>query len=176
MTRRTSDIHPGTQDALPVPAGEWSVDPMRSSATFTARVAGRSVRGRVPLTGEARISASIEESAACLVASTTALSTGSGLLDRMLVGSGFLEAEAFPEISFRSDMLVHVPSGWRAVGQLEVKGREYAMACELAVDPRDPMTVTSRWVLDSAWVTSRRVLALGRNIAMTCSVTLQPAV
>jgi hypothetical protein len=37
------------------------------------------------------------------------------------------------------------------------------------------MTITSRWVLDSTWVTSRRVLALSRNIAMTCSVTLQPA-
>jgi hypothetical protein len=122
MAIGTSDIHPGTQDELPVPAGEWAVDPVRSSASFTARVAGRSVRGRLPLSGGARISATPEESAACLVATTTALSTGSGLLDRMLVGSGFLEAEAFPEISFRSDMLVHVPSGWRAVGQLEVKG------------------------------------------------------
>ena len=93
----------------------------------------------------------------------------------MLLGSGFLEAQAFPEISFRSEMLVRVPSGWRAVGQLEVKGREHAMACELAVDQRNPMTITSRWVLDTAWVTTRRVPALGRNIAMTCSVTLQPA-
>jgi polyisoprenoid-binding protein YceI len=175
MTRRTSDIRPATQDALPVPAGEWSVDPVRSSASFMARVAGGSVRGRLPLSGGARISATVDQSAACLVASSAALSTGSGLLDRMLVGSGFLEADAFPEITFRSEMLVRVPSGWRAVGQLEVKGREHAMACELAVDPRDPMTITSRWVLDSAWVTSRRVLALGRSIAMTCSVRLQPA-
>jgi polyisoprenoid-binding protein YceI len=176
LTTRTSDIHPGTRDACAVPTGEWSVDPVRSSTSFMARVAGGSVQGRLPLTGSARISATIEESAARLVACTTALSTGSGLLDRMLVGSCFLEAEAFPEISFRSEMLVRVPSGWRAVGQLEVKGREHAMACELAVDPRDPMTITSRWVLDSAWITGRRVLALGPNIAMTCSVTLQPAV
>jgi polyisoprenoid-binding protein YceI len=176
MPRRTSDVHHGAQDWLPVPVGEWRVDPMRSIASFTARVAGGPLRGRLPLTGGARISAMIEESAACLVASTPALTTGSGLLDRMLVGAGFLEAEAFPDISFRSEMLVRVPSGWRAVGQLEVKGREHAMACELVVDPGDPMTITSRWVLDSRWVTSRRVLALGRNIAMTCSVTLQPAV
>jgi polyisoprenoid-binding protein YceI len=152
VTTRTSDIYPGTQDARPVPAGERSVDPVRSSASFTARVAGRSVRGRLPLTGAARISASLEESAARLVACTTALSTGSGLLDRMLVGAGFLEAEVFPEISFRSEMLVSVPSGWRAVGQLEVKGSEHPMACELAVDPRNPMTITSRWVLDSTWL------------------------
>jgi polyisoprenoid-binding protein YceI len=175
LTTRTSDIHTGTQDALRVPVGDWRVDPVRSIASFTARVAGRSVQGRLPLTGAARISTSLEESAVRLVACTPALTTGSGLLDRMCVGSGFLEAEAFPEISFRSEMLVRVPSGWRAVGELEVKGKEHPMACELAVDPRDPMTITSRWVLDSTWVTSRRVLALSRNIAMTCSVTLQPA-
>jgi polyisoprenoid-binding protein YceI len=175
MMTRTSDIHPGTQEALPVPVGDWRVDPVRSSASFTARIAGRSVRGRLPLTGRARISTSLAESATRLVACTSALTTGSGLLDRMLVGSGFLEAEAFPEISFRSEMLVRVPSGWRAVGELEVKGNEHQMACELAVDPRDPMTITCRWVLDSTWVTSRRVLALSPTIAMTCSVTLQPA-
>jgi polyisoprenoid-binding protein YceI len=118
-----------------VPVGEWSVDPVRSSASFTARVAGRSVQGRLPLTGAARISTSLEESAARLVAYTPALTTGSGLLDRMLVGSGFLEAEAFPEISFRSEMLVRVPSGWRAVGELEVKGREHPMTCSVTLQP-----------------------------------------
>jgi polyisoprenoid-binding protein YceI len=106
---------------------------------------------------------------------TSELSTGSTLLDRLLVGPGFLDVQVFPEISFRSEMLVGVRTGWRAVGQLEVLGREHPMECELAVDPRDPMAVTSRWVLDSTWVTTQRVLALGRNIAMTCSVALEPA-
>ena len=118
-----------------MPVGDWRVDPVRSSASFTARVAGRPVRGRLPLTGRARISTSLEQSPVCLVACTSALATGSGLLDRMLVGSGFLEAEAFPEISFRSEMLVRVPSGWRAVGELEVKGREHPMTCSVTLQP-----------------------------------------
>jgi polyisoprenoid-binding protein YceI len=175
MKTATPDIHVGTQVQPPVPAGGWRVDPLRSSASFSARVAGRPVRGRLPLTGGALISTSIEDSQARLVASTSALSTGIALLDRLLLGPGFLDAEVFPEISFRSEMLVSVPTGWRAIGQLEVKGKEHAMACELAVNPRDPRTITSRWVLDSKWVTNQRVLALSRNIAMTCSVALEPA-
>jgi hypothetical protein len=36
------------------------------------------------------------------------------------------------------------------------------------------MTVTSRWVLDSRWITSQRIPGLSRRIVMTCSVALEP--
>ena len=178
MTTATPGLHP-------VPAGRWRVDPACSQASFTARVAGRPVRGRLPLTGGVLISQPIEDSAAWLTARASAVSTGSTVLDRLLTGPGFLDADVFPEISFRSELLVCVPIGWRAVGQLQVKGTEHALACQLEVvqapwrdrQPGGPprMTIVSRWVIDSRWVTSRRILAMSGRIAMTCSAALEPA-
>jgi polyisoprenoid-binding protein YceI len=129
------------------------------------------------LDGVAYVSASIENSAAHLYAVTASLRTGSPLLDRLLLGAGFLDAESFPCISFRADMLVGVPTGWRAGGQLRVKGTDHPLVCELDADLHDrpgppAMTVTTRWVIDSTWITNQRVPALSRRIAMTCSVAL----
>jgi len=147
----------------PVPTGSWRVDPGGSQASFTARFAGRPVRGRLPLTGGVLVKQPIGDSAARLVARASAVSTGSAVLDRLLTGPGFLDAGVFPDISFRSELLVCVPAGWQAVGQLQVKGTEHALACLLEVvqahwrDPRPDgpprMTIASRWVLDSRWVT-----------------------
>jgi polyisoprenoid-binding protein YceI len=63
-------------------------------------------RGRLPLTGGVLITEPIEDSAARLVARTSAVSTGSTVLDRLLAGPGFLDAGSFPEVSFRSERLV----------------------------------------------------------------------
>jgi len=182
----TPDIHPGTESRPGVHTGSWRVDPVRSHASFTARFDGRPVRGRLPLTGEVLITQPIGDSVARLAARASALSTGSAVLDRLLAGPGFLDAGVFPDISFRSELLVCVPAGWRAVGQLQVKGTEHALACLLEVvqahwrdrrpDGPPRMTIASRWVLDSRWVTSRRIPALSRRIAMTCSAALEPAV
>ena len=75
------------------------------------------MRGCLPLTGEVRITGPIGDSTARLAARTSAVSTGSPVLDRLLAGPAFLDARAFPEISFRSELLVWVPAGWRAVGR-----------------------------------------------------------
>jgi polyisoprenoid-binding protein YceI len=172
------ELKPGGQPWLA--AGRWQVDPAHSHASFTARVAGRPVRGRLPLTGEVRITEPIEDSTARLAARTSAVSTGSPVLDRLLAGPAFLDAGAFPEISFRSELLVWVPAGWRAVGRLQVKNTEHELACQLDLDPGDPrpgdpprIIIASSWVIDSRWVTSQRIPALGRRIVMTCSCLLE---
>jgi polyisoprenoid-binding protein YceI len=179
MTTATPGIRIGSSGALPVTAGSWRVDPSRSSASFTARIAGRSVRGRLPLSGGAYVSAAIEDSAAHLHAATGALRTGSTMLDRLVAGPGFLDSEAHPDISFRSEMLVCVPTGWRAVGRLRVKGTEHPLVCELDADLRDQgpgpavMTIKTRWVIDSTWITTQRVPMLARRVAMSCSLALE---
>jgi polyisoprenoid-binding protein YceI len=179
MTTATTGTRSATRSGRPVPVGDWRVDPSRSSALFTARLAGRRVRGHLPLTGRAVVTASVEDSAAHLMAMTDAVSTGSAMLDHLLTGPGFLNAKAFPEINFRMQMLVHVPTGWRAVGQLQLKGIEHSVVCELDpprhVQPgATTMTLTSRWVIDSAWITTRLVPTLSRRIAMSCSIALEP--
>jgi polyisoprenoid-binding protein YceI len=177
----TPDMQLKPGDQLRLAAGTWRVAPARSHASFAARLAGRNVRGHLPLTGEALVTEPIEGSVVRLAAKTGAVSTGSAVLDRLLAGPGFLDARAYPEISFCSELLVWVPTGWRAVGRLRVKNAEHELACEFGVqfsDTRPGVTprlvIASSWVIDSTWVTSQRIPALGRRIAMTCSFFLEP--
>ena len=162
-------------------AGRWRVDPAQSHASFAARVAGHTVRGRLPLTGRVLITEPIEDSTAWLAARTSAVSTGSPVLDRLLAGPGFLNAAAFPEITFRSDLLAWVPAGWRAVGRLQVKNAEHELACHLALhlggtrpDGSPRTLITSSWLIDSRWITRQWIPGLGRRIVMTCSCSLEP--
>ena len=83
-----------------------------------------------------------------LAARTSAISTGSPRLDRLLAGPGFLDARVFPEIGFRSELRAWVPAGWRAVGRLQVMGAEHVMylallTCRLAEPATSPMRVSS---------------------------------
>jgi polyisoprenoid-binding protein YceI len=179
----------GSESQLGKLTGGWRVDPARSHASFTARARGRTVRGRLPLAGDVRIAECIEDSVAFLSTRTRALSTGVGALDRLLKGPSFLDSDNFPQICFWSQKMVRVPDGWRALGRLRVKAAEHELACELEVGAWDDgpaawdggpaawpgVTVTTRWALDSEWVTSQRLPGLGRCIAMTCSLTLEPA-
>jgi polyisoprenoid-binding protein YceI len=182
MTTAVTGSHragPDDSASPAVPTGDWRVDPLRSTAVFTARLAGRSVRGRLPLLGTAIVTPSVEDSAAQLIAMTDSVSTGNRLLDRLLTGPGFLDSAAFPEISFQSELLVCVPTGWRAVGRLDVKGTQHPIVAELDLDLRQgrpgcrAMILTSRWVLDASWIISQRVPALSRRVVMTCSVALE---
>ena len=163
--------------------GGWRVDPDRSHASFAVRAAGQSVRGRLPLTGQVLVTEPIEDSTVRLAARASAASTGSSWLDRLLAGPGFLDAERFPEISFRSEMLAWVPAGWRAVGRLRVKDTDHELACRLDLHPGDVrrddppgVVIVSSWVIDSRWVTSQWIPALGHRIVMTCSFSLVPDV
>jgi polyisoprenoid-binding protein YceI len=194
VTATTSSIQlkSGGQPRLAV--GSWRADPAHSQASFTARAAGRDVQGRLPLTGEVRITEPIEDSTAWLAARTSAVSTGSPVLDRLLAGPGFLDARAFPEISFQSESLVWVPAGWRAVGRLRVKNAEHELACQLSLHPAGlhrgglhsaglhsaglqpggpRIVIAGSWAIDSRWVTSEWIPGLGRRIVMTCSCLLE---
>src|ERR1700676_4521893 len=105
-------LPPGGEPRLAV--GSWRADPARSHASFAASVVGRPVRGRLPLSGGVLITEPLEDSTARLIARASAVSTGSPVLDRLLAGPGFLDAGAYPEISFRSELFAWVPAGWRA--------------------------------------------------------------
>jgi polyisoprenoid-binding protein YceI len=172
-------LPPGGQPRLTV--GSWRVDPAQSAASFAASVIGRPVRGRLPLSGRVLITEPIEDSTAQLTARAGAVSTGSPVLDRLLAGPGFLDARAYPEISFRSELLAWVRTGWRATGRLQVKNAEYDLACRLELhlggtqpDGSPRILITSSWVIDSGWITRQWIPGLGRRIVMTCSCSLQP--
>ncbi len=179
MMRPGVQLKPGTQ--LQPATGNWRVDPAQSYVSFAARAAGRQVQGRLPLTGRVLIAEPIENSTAWLAARAGQVSTGSHMLDRQLAGPSFLDAGAFPEIRFRSELLAWVPTGWRAIGRLQVKGTEHELACELDLDrdgePLDDsprVRITSSWILDSRWITWHWIPGLSRRIPMTCSFLLEP--
>ena len=172
-------IPPGGQRRLA--AGSWRVDPAQSHASFVASVVGRPVRGRLPLSGGVLITEPIEDSTARLIARASAVSTGSPVLDRLLAGTGFLDAGTYPEISFRSELLAWVPTGWRAAGHLRIKDIEHELACHLDLhlggtrpDGSPCVLIASSWVIDSRWITRQWIPGLGRRIVMTCSCSLEP--
>jgi polyisoprenoid-binding protein YceI len=175
------DIQPSPSRRPRLATGRWRVDPAQSHASFTARGGGQSVRGHLPLAGRVVIADPVEDSTACLAANTSAVSTGSPALDRLLAGPRFLDAAAFPEISFRSELLAWVPAGWRAVGRLCIKNVEHELACQLDLHPGDTrpgdvrhVVIASNWVIDSRWITSHWVPALSRHVVITCSFSLVP--
>jgi polyisoprenoid-binding protein YceI len=179
MMRPGIPLKPGAQ--LQPAAGRWRVDPVQSHASFAARVAGRPLRGRLPLTGRVFIADPIEDSTARVAARAGQVSTGFPVLDRQLAGPRFLDSGTFPEISFRSEMLAWVPTGWRAIGCLQVKGAEHELACRLDLDrggePLDDslrLRITSSWVIDSRWITRQWIPGLSRRIPMVCSFLLEP--
>jgi polyisoprenoid-binding protein YceI len=179
----TPDVQLKPGESPQLATGSWRLVPADSFASFTARLPWRRVRGRLPLTGQVFITDPVRDSRALLTATTSAVRTGSPVLDRVLAGPAFLDAHAYPDISFRSDLLVLVPSGWRAVGRLRVKNNEHELACQFVVNSGNASAgelarpiITCRWVIDSAWVASQRVPALDRRIEMTCSFRLNPAV
>lgn len=179
MIASGSQLQPAGQPGLVT--GHWRVDPDQSRVLFAARVAGQPVHGHLPMTGWAEIAEPIEGSTAELAALTSAVSTGSAVLDRVLAGPGFLDAANFPEIRFRAELLVQVPSGWRAVGHLRIRDAEHELACLLTVRPGEPQPggpacfiLASTWVLDARWVTSHWVPGLSRRIAMTSCARLEP--
>jgi polyisoprenoid-binding protein YceI len=177
----TPDIQLKPDESTRLTAGSWRLAPSNSFVSFTARLPWRRVRGQLPLTGQVLIADPVEGSRAWLTASTSSVRTGSSVLDRALAGPAFLDARAYPDISFRSDLLTWVPSGWRAVGRLQIKNHEHELACEFGVQFGQPglgdvprPLVTCRWVIDAAWVASQPIPALDRRIEMTCSFRLDP--
>jgi polyisoprenoid-binding protein YceI len=163
MMRPGIQLKPGAQ--LRPAAGSWRLDPAHSHASFAARVAGRTVRGRLPLTGRVLFAEPIEDSTAWLTATAGQVRTGLPAMDRQLAGPSFLDAGAFPE----------------AIGRLKVKDTEHELACHLDLDgdsgPLDDwprFRITSSWILDLRWITRQWIPGLGRRIPMTCSFLLEP--
>ena len=178
---RTSDIQLKLGESPQLAVGNWSLAPADSFASFTARLPWRRVQGRLPLTGQVLVTEPVEDSRASLTAKTRAVCTGWPVLDRVLAGPAFLDAHAYPDICFQSDLLICVPSGWRAVGRLRVKNTEHELACQFGLQFGHPEpgevplpVITCSWVIDSAWVASQRIPALDQRIEMNCSFRLEP--
>ena len=133
--------------ALAVGSWRWARGPI--VGVLCTGAVGRPVRGRVLFTGPGARYRAIEDSTARLSARTSTISTGAPLPDRLLAGDGFLDA-AGDRLPIRAAGL--------GSGQT---------APPASLSP-------GSWVIDSRWITSQRIPALGRRVVMTCPFPLQP--
>jgi polyisoprenoid-binding protein YceI len=108
----------------PAAAASWILDP---STSVTADVGwqGQVVAVRFPrLDGSVDFDADAPEAArARIVAAAGAATTGNGVLDRLLLGDGFLAAAAHPTITFDLDRLARTSASTASIdGRLTLRG------------------------------------------------------
>jgi polyisoprenoid-binding protein YceI len=108
-----------------LPAGDYRIDPARSTVTFTTRhVFGlASVRGTLRLRdGHLHVAEPPAESSAQATISVTSFDTGNSLRDNTVRSAQYLDAEAHPAIVFASTGLEDADGHWVLHGSLTVRG------------------------------------------------------
>ncbi|CAL9511894.1 YceI family protein [Streptomyces sp. Tu 3180] len=108
------------------PPGPWTVDPAHSSVAAVARHLGiSSVRGRFT-DFSAALEITPEEAAGSRVEAViraASIDTGNGVRDAHLRSADFLDAERYPEITYRSTGLTAAGSDrWTVHGELTMRG------------------------------------------------------
>jgi polyisoprenoid-binding protein YceI len=109
------------------PPGTWSLDPAHSSVGAVAQHLGiSSVHGRfTEFSGRIEISEEVHRSRVDAVISAASIDTGNGMRDKHLRSPDFLDADRFPEITYRSIGLTPAgPDRWTVHGRLSMHGVE----------------------------------------------------
>jgi polyisoprenoid-binding protein YceI len=122
---RLSDIVLGDAAGRPLPEpGVWDIDPVHSSARLRALHLGfANVHGRISdLSGEITINNPIADSTVTATLKAASIDTGNVQRDAHLRSADFLDAEAYPDITFRSSGLVHLHDNqWAIDGDLTIR-------------------------------------------------------
>jgi polyisoprenoid-binding protein YceI len=106
-------------------AGTYRVDPAESEITFEAKhlFGLGTVRGSFDLeSATLDITSPVEQSSAKATVSAASYASGSRLRDNQVRGKRFLNATAFPTITFSSTGLRQVDGAWVLQGRLTVRG------------------------------------------------------
>jgi polyisoprenoid-binding protein YceI len=131
------------QGIVRVPSGTWMVDPSHSSVSFEVRhMMIATVRGQFrEFEGTIVAAEHLAESRVSGKAIVASIDTGQADRDEHLRSPDFFDAEAFPEMSFRSTLIEHVEGGmFRIVGDLTIKDqtREVSLATVVHGAGADP--------------------------------------
>ncbi|MFC9245159.1 YceI family protein [Streptomyces sp. NPDC057136] len=117
------------------PPGVWSLDPAHSSVGAAAQHLGiSSVHGRfTDFSGRIEIAPDIERSRVEAVIGAAGIETGNGMRDKHLRSPDFLDADRFPEITYRSSGLTPAgPDRWTVHGELVLHGVTRAVDLDLS--------------------------------------------
>lgn len=104
--------------------GTWTLDPMHSKVSFSARHAGISkVRGDFDeVAGTATIGDSVENSSLSATIKAQSVNTNQDYRDNHLRGEDFFNAEQFPDITFNSTKIEGSEDDYQITGQLTIRG------------------------------------------------------
>jgi polyisoprenoid-binding protein YceI len=167
---------PALQQAIR--GGTWTLDPQRSTASFTVRSLAGMVTGTIPLT-----SASVQVAADGAVDGVSAVldpagfSTGNPKRDTDVRGAKFLDTACYPALTFSATKVVTGAAGWTINGTLMVKGTATPVALTTqSVDVTgDLASVRATTVLDrrEAGLTKMPNLMIARTLTITLDVTFR---
>jgi polyisoprenoid-binding protein YceI len=124
-----------SETAAPLPPpGKWSIDPVHSTVTITARHLGMaSVNGSVgEFSGTIQIAEPVEESTVRAALRAETIDTGSKMRDDHLRSPDFLDVAKYPEITYEGTSVT--PGGgdkWTVEGSLTLHGTTRPVALEL---------------------------------------------
>lgn len=115
-----------TEVATQLPAGTWTLDPARSTVTITAKKLGViTVPATLTVTSSSiEIGADHEVTAVEVVVDAASYTSSNDKRDEHVRSADFLDAEAHPEIVFRSGPL----TGLQADGTVTIKGGTYPVS------------------------------------------------
>jgi len=124
-----------TTDAVTIPTtGEYRIDPARSTIEFATRhMFGLGpVRGTFRLrAGHIRVADRLDESAVRAVVAAESFHTGSSTRDTQVTSAAYLDAAAYPDITYESTELALTEEGWQLCGTLTVRGRGAPVAVRI---------------------------------------------
>lgn len=121
---------------VPLPApGKWSIDPVHSAVTLTARHLGiASISGTIgDFSGTIQITEPVEQSTVHAVLKADSLSTGNKMRDDHLRSADFMDVSQFPEIIYEGTSVT--PAGgerWTVEGQLTLHGESKPVQLDLS--------------------------------------------
>ncbi|HEU4349915.1 MAG TPA: YceI family protein [Actinoplanes sp.] len=165
MTNTLIEIRPGT----------YTVDPGRSTVSFTAtHVFGlKPVDGTMTIrSGTVMVAEELRRSTVSAEIDATSWRTDDARRDRDVRGKRFLDVTRHPVIGFRSTRVVGGDDGWQVVGELSVRGGSCEVPLTLTRTGPDRFTATARVDRVAAGVGGGRAI-IGRYVDVTLEIALR---
>jgi polyisoprenoid-binding protein YceI len=117
------------------PPGKWTVDPVHSAVTLTARHMGMaSVSGTIgEFSATINIAEPVEESTVRAVLKADTLTTGSKMRDDHLRSADFMDVSKFPEIVYEGTSVTPIDGErWTVQGTLTLHGQSRSVPLDLS--------------------------------------------
>lgn len=167
-----------TTSSVTLAAGQWTVDPVHSTATFRVANLGRTVTGTVPIIeGTVHVDDRGQPGAISGSLDLGAIDTGHARRDKDLRQPRFLDLDSHPTMTFAADSIAVTPAGWQIAGQLAVRGTSVRLTGQADVARRDGSAI----VIAHTWLDRRALgirvprIMIGRMVSITITATLRPA-